>query len=213
MRTWDVVTQLLAVAPSHRYLELLTPSTSSAHTDHVAERGFDRGEFLAYRSPGHENYDLHPDLPTVDQIHSLCPEELFDVVFVDPWHSMHDSREVLQWGFGHVAVGGWLVIHDCWPTAVDLLGDYPGDNGAWCGDTWRAFQELARAQVNPWCVVNTDYGIGVIGPVNVPGRQSVVINTMSEPAAQWQWINQHGSDSWLVAADDWQSHLAVLTDQ
>lgn len=210
MRTWDVVKQLLTVAPSHRYLELLTPSTSTEHTDHAAALGFDRAEFLAYRTPVYEPYGPRPDLPTVDHIESMVPGELFDIVFVDPWHSMDDSRAVLRWGFGRVALGGFLVVHDCWPSALELLGDYPGRGASWCGDTWRAFQELARGQANSWCVINDDYGIGIIGPVMVPGVQSVVINTMSNPAAQWQWMSEHQGDPWLIAADDWQARIGAL---
>ena len=213
MRTWDVVQQLLAVAPSSRYVELRTPSTSPEHTGRVAALGFARAAFLEYRAPADELHALRPDLPTVDQINSLLPGELFDIVFVDPWHSMADSREVLRWGFDHVALGGRLVVHDCWPHALDLLGDYPGTGHLWCGDTWRAFQELARAQANPWCVLDVDYGIGLIGPVSVAGLHSVVVNTMSSPAAQWQWMTEHRNDAWLVAADAWHPDGAAMADQ
>ena len=203
MRTWDVVQHLLTVAPCASYAELLTPTTSTEHSEHVAALDFDRAEFLAYRSPAYEPFGPRPDLPSIEGIHSLLPGEVFDIVFVDPWHSMEDSRAALRWGFEHVAPGGWLVVHDCWPHALELLGDYPGNGASWCGDTWRAFQELARAQANPWCVVDVDYGIGVIGPIADPRVHSVVVNTLSSPAAQWQWMTQHRNDSWLVAEDAW----------
>ena len=203
MRTWDVARQLLESASSSRYLELLTPSTSPEHTQHIADLDFERAECLLYRTPEYEPYGPRPDLPTIDDIDSLAPGALFDIVFVDPWHSMDDSRRVLRWGVRHVAPGGWLVVHDCWPTALELLGEYPGNGASWCGDTWRAFQELARSQADKWCVIDIDYGIGVIGPTTTSDVHSVVVNTMSDPAAQWQWMGQHRTDSWLVAADAW----------
>lgn len=213
MRTWHVVQQLLESAPSRRYLELLTPSTSPEHTNKVSALPFDCAEFLVYRSPAYEPHGPRPELPTIDAIHTLATGQLFDVVFVDPWHSMGDSRTALRWGFERVAQGGWLVVHDCWPKALELLGDYPGHGASWCGDTWRAFQELARAQANPWCVIDVDYGIGVIGPVDIALPRSVVVNTMSEPAAQWQWMTQHQHDTWLVAADSWHPSWLHGADQ
>ena len=200
MRTWDLVGRLLDCS-ARSYLELRTDTTSPEHTEKVVGLDFDRAQYLMYRTPNFEPHGPMGHLPTIDGLDGLAPDERFDIVFVDPWHTMDHSRLVLRWGFDHVAPGGWLVVHDCWPTALELLGEHHG--GLWCGDTWRAFQELARAQGNPWCVIDDDYGMGVIGPVAVPGLQRVVVNTMSNPASQWQWITDHGDDPWLVEPDEW----------
>ena len=133
MRTWDVVQHLLSVVPSARYAELLTPTTSPEHSEHVAALDFDRAEFLAYRSPAYEPFGPRPDLPCIERIHSLLPGE-----------------------------------------------------------------------------VDVDYEIGVIGPVADLSVHSVVVNTMSSPAAQWQWMIQHSNDSWLVAGEVW--HPTALLD-
>ena len=213
MQTWDVVRRLLAETDARSYLELRTPSTAPRHTGHVVDLEFSRAEYLIYRTPAYEPDGPMLQLPTLDEVDELFIGELFDIVFVDPWHSIEHSRRALRWGFDRIAPGGWMVIHDCWPDSFDLLGDYPGNGASWCGDTWRAFQELGRAQLNPWCVINDDAGIGFIGPVDTPGICTVVVNTMSNPSAQWQWMTEHPHEPWLVEAEDWRPDIGHVASR
>jgi hypothetical protein len=88
----------------------------------------------------------------------------FEISFVDPFHSYASSIEALSLAIDTTPTG-WIVVHDCLPT-FDIAGD-DEISGEWSGSTFAAFQDLMRSQHHDraWFIVNSDYGIGVIAPV------------------------------------------------
>jgi hypothetical protein len=203
VRTWDVVEELAAASDARTYLQLVTPTTAIEHSARTATLPFATSEPLTYQVIGHGFPGVPADMPTFDDIEPTMAGTRFDIVFTDPWHTIDHSRRALRWAFDRIAPDGWLVVHDCWPTAPELLGPYGGYPAAWCGDTWRAFQELARAQRNPWCVIDSDFGIGVIGPITDHRLERIVDDIPAEPAAQWEWLVSHRGEPWLTAPTDW----------
>jgi hypothetical protein len=86
----------------------------------------------------------------------------FDLVFVDPYHSHDCSRGDLERGLALLAPGGTLVVHDCHPTRASLAVAEPRDD-EWMGHTYVAFLDFVRDRVElDFCVVDMDYGCGVI---------------------------------------------------
>ncbi|MEQ1702209.1 MAG: class I SAM-dependent methyltransferase [Ilumatobacteraceae bacterium] len=212
MRTWEAVAQLHERAGARTSLEVVAQTTSMDHAGHTAAVGFERHVSLQYRTPEFEPYGPARDLPTLDDLVMVVPGECFDVVYIDPWHTMEHSQRLIRWAFDHVAPGGWLLVHDCWPHRADLLGAFVDNGRGWCGDTWRAFQEFARSQRNAWCVIDDDFGIGVIGPITEPAAVGVVDHL--EPVApdrQWQWLQAHRNEAWVFTTAEWCAALRPTT--
>lgn len=204
MRTWDAVAHRQA-GGARTSLEVVAQTTSMDHAAHTAMIGFERHVSLQYRTPEFEPYGPAAHLPTLDGLSALLPGEAFEIVYIDPWHTMEHSSRLIRWAFAHVAPGGWLLVHDCWPQRADLLGEFVDNGRGWCGDTWRAFQEFARAQRNPWCIVDDDFGIGVIGPCADPTVGVVDHLQLVTPERQWAWLQAHDNEPWVVSAAEWQA--------
>lgn len=95
----------------------------------------------------------------------------FDLVFLDGVHTLEHCRRDLDQGFQRLTPAGCLVVHDCNPPDETFVGDVP-KQGQWCGEMYRAFCELRlrRGHELSACVVDTDYGCGIVDPrPDVPG--------------------------------------------
>lgn len=213
MRTWDAVAHLQRAAGARTSLEVVAQTTSMEHGGHTATIGFDRHVSLQYRTPEFEPFGPATSLPTLDELPTVLPGEQFDVVYIDPWHTMEHSYRLIRWAFEHVAIGGRLLVHDCWPDRADLLGEFVDDGSGWCGDTWRAFHEFARAQADPWCVVDTDFGIGVIGPCT--GRRTGPVDHLQVVTRdeQWAWLQAHRQEPYLVTGEAWRAAVGALATE
>jgi hypothetical protein len=111
----------------------------------------------------------------------LDPDARFDVVFIDGLHLheqvMRDTENALR----HLGEDGAILVHDCNPTSEALAerdstaAQAAGVSG-WCGDVWKAIAELRATRSDlQVCVLDTDYGVGVIRrgpaePVKLPVR-------------------------------------------
>lgn len=209
MRTWDAVAHLQHAGGARTSLEVVAQTTSMQHAEHTATLEFERHVSLQYRTPEFEPYGPATGLPTMDDLPSMLSGERFDVVYIDPWHTMEHSRRLIRWAFDHVAAGGWLLVHDCWPQRADLLGEFVDNGRGWCGDTWRAFVEVAPAQRNPWCIVDDDFGIGVIGPCTDTSINAVEHLQLVTPDRQWAWLQAHRNEPWVVSGEEWCAALGT----
>ena len=101
------------------------------------------------------------------------------LVFADPLHDYETARPSLQLVLAKVRDDGWLVVHDCL--------SYPWQMSRrqhcfeWAGATAAAFRDVAMASGRPWFVVDTDFGLGVIGPVGA------TITVAAQPALERRW--------------------------
>jgi hypothetical protein len=204
MRTWDAVAHLQA-SGARTSLEVVAQTTSMQHAEHTATLPFVRHVSLQYRTPEFEPFGPAPELPTLDELPAVVADECFDVVYIDPWHTMQHSGRLIRWAFAHVATDGWLLVHDCWPQRADLLGEFIDNGRGWCGETWRAFLEFARAQRNPWCMIDDDFGIGAIGPCTDTAVGAVDHLESVNPDRQWEWLQAHRNEPWVLTADEWQA--------
>jgi nucleotide-binding universal stress UspA family protein len=86
----------------------------------------------------------------------------FDIVFVDPHHSYEDSIKALDLAEAVLDGDGWMIVHDCFPpyhlTAIDYRP------GQWCGSTYAAFRDFAATSGRAWLVIDSDFGLGILGP-------------------------------------------------
>ncbi|MEQ9814450.1 MAG: class I SAM-dependent methyltransferase [Azospirillaceae bacterium] len=84
-----------------------------------------------------------------------------DIALVDPFHTYDQSLRDIEAVWRRLRPGGALVVHDCLPGHPALVSPNYVD-GAWCGETYRAFVDITRALADPFVTVDVDYGCGVI---------------------------------------------------
>ena len=86
----------------------------------------------------------------------------YDLVFVDPWHTFGDSLKGLQIALKYVKPNGFIVVHDCLTLEASMSANYVP--GAWSGVTAIVFRDVVSKLNRNWCVVDSNHGIGIIGP-------------------------------------------------
>lgn len=103
----------------------------------------------------------------------------FDVVLVDGLHTFQASLNDVMNSLRYLNNCGIIIMHDCYPphrAAALPTKNYPdhreqegveGWNKEWCGDVWKTIVYLRRyhQEILDICVIDTDYGLGIIRPV------------------------------------------------
>jgi hypothetical protein len=118
---------------------------------------FDDGTPIAFRTEAESSHELTQRL-----LSERAPANLYDAVFVDPFHTYESSMTDLLGAFALTRPGGAIVVHDCRPTDPQLVSPV-FQAGCWCGVTYWAFIDfvLGRAGIE-YFTVDADYGCGVI---------------------------------------------------
>ncbi len=172
VRSWDVVDAVRCLTSARSYAQLLTPTTSPVHRRSDLLALFGERHAFVYAADEHRvQLGTDRSIPSLAELLAQLEQHrpAVDVVFADPWHTYADSLEVICAGIRMLKAGGHLLIHDCGPRHAELVLDCPDTVWAgWCGETWRAFVDVA-ANLGPgwdWYVIDTDFGIGVIRAPN-----------------------------------------------
>ena len=122
-----------------------------------------------YKDGVDPNFD-YPEIKhimTSDEFFTLLKDKdvKYDIIFVDGEHLYYQAKIDVLNSLNHLTDNGTIVMHDCSPpTEWHQRGVEKWDgNEAWNGTVWKAYVELrcTRADLN-MCVVDTDYGVGVI---------------------------------------------------
>jgi hypothetical protein len=90
----------------------------------------------------------------------------YDIIFIDGLHHADQVIKDINNSLNHLVNNGFIVMHDCNPVSYDAQ-KIPRETIAWNGDTWKAFVNFKAH--NPdfkCCVVDTDFGVGVIQKIN-----------------------------------------------
>ena len=102
---------------------------------------------------------------TIDNSIALLKKlDLFEIAFVDPFHTYSKSFKMIKFAESRLEDNSWMIVHDCMPTS-DLVNE-TFIEGVWCGMTFAAFRDLALQLNRAWFVVDADFGVGVMGPRN-----------------------------------------------
>ena len=86
----------------------------------------------------------------------------FDLLFLDSWHTYEDSLEILEIGMRIAKPNSIILVHDCLAISSSLSSTYVP--GAWSGVTCFVFKEFAKTMNREWFVLDSDHGLGVLGP-------------------------------------------------
>tara|TARA_R100000544_G_scaffold37198_2_gene27781 strand:+ start:312 stop:890 length:579 start_codon:yes stop_codon:yes gene_type:complete len=109
--------------------------------------------------------------PTVPVTFSLTSDDFFkqnkdkfDIVFIDGLHWSEQVYKDITNSLEVLNDGGYIICHDMNPHS-EFIQRYPQPKkeSEWTGDCWKAWVKLRteRDDLN-MCVINTDYGCGVI---------------------------------------------------
>jgi hypothetical protein len=86
----------------------------------------------------------------------------YDIIFIDGLHHADQVEKDIQNSLNHLVHDGFIVMHDCNPTSYETQL-IPRETIAWTGDTWKAFVDFKyNHPTYKCCVVDTDFGVGVI---------------------------------------------------
>lgn len=91
-------------------------------------------------------------------------DEKFDIIFIDGLHHADQVLKDIKNSLNHLKEGGTIVMHDCLPTSKRMQEIPLQDQVEWTGDTWRAFLKYRANPDLEMCVVNCDWGCGIIRP-------------------------------------------------
>jgi len=162
MKAEELIHHLAEMTRARRCLLVTSETCGNPALAGVSLVHFDTLVSLQYAKPDDPNLE-GPIKQTAETVAGEV-ERLgqFDVAFLDPYHSYSASRRELQLFVASAADHGWTVVHDCYPPP-ELTPDSYVD-GAWCGSTYAAFRDVVSPTDRAWFVIDTDFGLGVIGP-------------------------------------------------
>lgn len=106
----------------------------------------------------------------------------FDVIFVDPFHTFQESTSLLAVALKFSHSNSIIFVHDCMPFGVSRSPEMVPVN--WSGVTYAAFRRFVESLDRDWFVVDSDFGIGVIGPQRTQRSPQSVI-TGEESTLDW----------------------------
>jgi hypothetical protein len=166
---------------------------------------------LAQRKPNFAHLPRIEDL----RVDPAVASRRADIVFVDPWHTYEDSVAGLALARSLLAPGGTLIVHDCLPEPKLARGVGLLRFNAWCGDTWKAFAELALTAPagSSAVLIDADQGIGIVRPAAGPdvALGAPVVADDVGPDEAYGWFRAHieeripviGPEEWRTNPRQW----------
>lgn len=210
MKKSDIINALSRRHGLRRYLEICTPSTGLTFAL-VDAACFEPKHRLVYNCPEEVDdglaYTYRTSLPfsheLIDTIDTASEGRAqYDLIFVDPWHSLKCSATDLAGAWRLLRPGGIMVVHDCNPADESLVSATPR-LGEWCGLTYRAFIDfvLFRRDLR-FCTVDTDYGCGVVHKI-APQSELSAADAEALELLQMNWIIAREDDERRYAFFDY----------
>jgi hypothetical protein len=187
--TAQVINQL-AINGAVSLLEIVSMTTGLPVSERIEVRSFAKHLRLTYAGNEHRlQYDKAQSFPTVQQAAWIAEsfDSQFDVVFIDPWHSIQDSLRLIKAGLYALRSEGLLIIHDCHPLYHELRKATPESLLVpWCGETWKVWHHLTSflPSLISWRTINIDHGIGVLAKPRAKHLQRRLFKTIDRLAEQ-----------------------------
>jgi hypothetical protein len=171
MDRWEIINYIIKKYKFESYLEIGVSNPRwcfnmiSCREKDGVDPGFEFENNVA-------NYKMTSDL----FFETISKDKKWDVIFIDGLHLAHQVIKDVYNSLEHLNDGGFIIMHDCSPPNVWRQREnysIDGYNYPWNGTTWKSFYHLRTTRSDlSMCVVNTDYGIGIIRR----GSQELVYN-------------------------------------
>ena len=126
----------------------------------------------------------------------LAPSVKYDIVFVDGLHVADQAERDIVNSIKHLSQGGFIIVHDCNPAKEwhQRSFEEAKKNGCreWNGDVYKAIIRL-RATRNDIdvCVVDTDWGCGVIRVVPPNDKNLLKAEFTKNQDITFDWFNKN----------------------
>jgi len=167
--TADTFVHQIARESASSLLEIVSISTGWDFSTQFLIRGFAHHSRFVYSSEFQKQWDSQfSKFPSLAELALQIKSEnaKFDIAFVDPWHEVKDSFQLIEMALTRLRPGATLVMHDCHPHDAELRSISVPENfpQPWSGSTWAAWSLLTQSlsQGFSWMTIDADYGIGVL---------------------------------------------------
>ena len=130
---------------------------------------------------GHANYAM-----TSDDFFAQNTKT-YDIIFIDGLHLCEQVLRDVDNSLKCVNPGGVIVMHDCLPTTYEqqLPSPIPG---SWNGDVWKAAAQIRMHYPDVhFCVVNMDWGCGIL----TPNSDQILYPAVSFQDLDWNYFVKH----------------------
>ena len=213
--TAEIFVNHIASGDSSSLLRIYSISTGAPFTSQSSATFSHHSQFV-YASDFQKRHKAHySKFPTLSeiavQVNSINAK--FDVAFVDPWHEIEDSFQVIEIALKHLHSGATLIVHDCHPRNPDLRAVSAPEvfPYAWCGSTWTAWSLLTQALTSDfsWMTIDADYGSGVLQVPETDPLRRQLLRLVRSLSKQWTLGNLPRPE-W--SADAEHLHLVEPTD-
>lgn len=85
----------------------------------------------------------------------------YDIIFIDGLHETEQVDKDVENALKSLNPNGTIVMHDCNPITREMQ-QVPRIQGEWTGDVWKSILKLRFNSFVNVCVVDTDYGCGIV---------------------------------------------------
>lgn len=171
------------------YLEISTPTTGNVY-DRVSPLVFKEKTILLYRDRSQRG-KRRPDTnaPVTEEYQKsidalISAGKKYDVIFVDSFHTFEQSKIDIENAVRLVSANGAIVIHDCAPIRFETATPYY-IAGEWYGHTYKALLHFRISCALNMCVVDTDFGCGVIH-MSEPSNAITTAQTLDQ-VSEWSY--------------------------
>ena len=194
----SVISQLIETHGYRRYLEI----------------GVERGQvFRSVRCPVKHGVDPASPHATFrissDEFFDMLRAEVrYDLIFVDGLHVDEQAQRDIENSLEHLSDDGMIVVHDCNPPTEWHQRSYEEARRtgfyAWNGTVWKAFVRLRATRSDlEMCVVNADWGCGLIRP----GNQLPI--ELDAPLTYQEFARNRSTWLGLIDVDQFQERFAT----
>lgn len=181
IRRFDIINHLIEKYKLVNYLEIgVFKGENIREIKALHKDGVDPG--VEGYTPPEVNYPV-----TSDEFFDLIKghEDIkYDIIFIDGLHHANQVEKDIKNALNHVVEGGFILLHDCNPVSYEAQL-VPRQTVAWNGDVWKAFVDFkAHYPKMKCCVVDTDFGVGVI-------KVGEKMCTLQSNIWEWDYFNEN----------------------
>jgi len=119
--------------------------------------------------------------------------EKFDLIFIDGIHTELQVLNDIDNAYKKLATGGIIVLHDCMPPDVwhqrDVSEYREGEN--WNGTAWKAALRLFNQTTHRCCLVDTDWGCGVIDTAGSQSPFNRILPEKMNYESHYKWLLEY----------------------
>ena len=173
-------------------LEIVSVSTGEPFSRELSTREFANHTRVTYASEFHYQigvqFSRFPNLVDL-AVHIKSFPSTFDIAFLDPWHEVEDSFQIIEIALNRVRLGATLLLHDSHPRDSQLRNTEAPEifPYAWCGSTWVAWSLLTKSLSHEysWMTIDADHGIGVLKVPETKSRRRQLLRIVRSLCKQW----------------------------